>query len=224
MPRASMMIALVVLLRAILAGSGLAHDERATPATPRSPAGLPIAAAPFGLDDVTLPTDRAGIEALFDRLPGEVVGHSRALERERSSDRIIVGYGTPHPVLGPPLSLRAITFEGGDFFPPDFTAGQFVARVVTSDDFGAVAHGQDGDLVWVQAENIAADAGDDSPTPELTRPLYTLSWGTTDGRWLFGADATDQAALEALVTAFVTAATGDPATPEPDASPTARVA
>ncbi|MBA2753668.1 MAG: hypothetical protein H0U40_04295 [Chloroflexia bacterium] len=221
MPRVTMLIALLVLLPGILAGSSLAHGGHATPVSP-APSGLPVAAAPFGLGSVVLPNDQAGVEALFDRLPDEMGGEPLSLGPERSGERTVASYGESDPLFGPSLTLQAINFAEGDFFPRDFTGVQFVASAAGTADYGAETFGRDGNLAWVRAETTAAVAGDRPGTPEAARPIYTLAWGELDSPWLFTAAAVDAEGLRTLVTAFVTAATADQATPVPMASPRVR--
>jgi hypothetical protein len=43
--------------------------------------------------------------------------------------------------------------------------------------------------------------------------MFTLAWGEADSTWLFTAAATSPEKLEALVAAFVIAASGQPGTP-----------
>jgi hypothetical protein len=155
-----------------------------------------------GLD---LPGSREDISAHFARLPRVIYGLRRNPIAPAGPDRLKVTYGSPESAFGAPLVIQAIDFRKGDFFPPDFTPGLYVAAAVLSDDSGATSFGQDQGTAWLQAETFAASEGDNPGTPATVRTLHTLAWGTIDGSWLFTAAATTPASLAALVSAFVTA-------------------
>ncbi len=208
----ALLVALLVLLGSHVV-SGAAQE-----ATPT--ATLPTAPAPSGLSHVPLPADRAEIEALFAALPETVAGETRAeLDTGASPDRIVVAYGVVDPALGPPLSLQALNFAAGDFFPTDFTAGAFVASVAGVPDYGAEAFGRDGDLVWVRATTVAGVEGDKPGTPTITRPIFTLAWGNVTSQWLFTAAAPSPEGLNALVAAFAAAAASVSGAASPAATP-----
>ncbi|HEV2107991.1 MAG TPA: hypothetical protein VGR16_06990 [Thermomicrobiales bacterium] len=215
MARFSVFVPLVAILVLAVTSPKAMHAHMATPA----PSSLPEAAAPFGLGKVALPSDAEGVAALFARLPEELDGETRNGVPDRQGERVVASYGPPDAMFGPPLSLQAINFKDGDFFPKDFTAGVFVARVIETADYGAETFGREGNLVWVRAETTAGVACDKPGTPELIRPIYTLAWGEADSPWLFTAASFTPEGLEALVTAFVTTATDAPGTPAPAATP-----
>ncbi len=198
---------------------GLLVDTRSSGAQEASPASstLPAGTAPFGLGHVVLPTDTAGISALFGRLPDLVASEPRIVMPEQG-DRLMVGYGTEDPGFGPPLSLQALNFAAGDFFPRSFTAGDFATTAISSADYGATSFGQDGSLVWVRAESTGGVSGDRPGTPTIRRAIFTVAWGETSSPWLFSALSVTPEGLDALVAAFVAAAE-QPGTPAPDATP-----
>ena len=111
------------------------------------------------------------------------------------------------------MVLAALSFPGGDFFPPDFTPGMFVAMASVTDDYDATSFGRDGDLVWIRAGTTAGVAGSKPGTPTVSQPMFTLAWGDIDSTWLFTAAAASPEGLDALVAAFVIAASGQSATP-----------
>ena len=202
------------LLLLLLAQVGPSEAQVATPV-----ATLPEAPAPDGLGRIQLPADRTEISALFARLPETVGGETRTeLDANERADRLVVAYGAADPAFGPPLSLQALDFSSGDFFPTDFTAGAFVASVAGVPDYSAEAFGRDGNLVWVRATTTAGADGTKPGTPTLTRPIHTLAWGQVTSPWLFTAAAPSPQALDALVDAFVTTAS-DRGTASPIASP-----
>jgi hypothetical protein len=207
-------ITLVVVVLGALIAPGAALARQATPAA--SP--VPERTAPLGLGTVTLPEDGPAIVALFKIVMREG-NETRFAGMTTKEDRIILTIGDPSDQLGPSRMLQAVNLPAGDFFPADFTAADYVALASQTKDTGAVAYGQDGSIIWLQAETTAGVVGDNPATPEITRPLFTLSWGNADSPWLFTASADSEAGLTALVTAFVTAA-GTPATPESVATPT----
>lgn len=211
-------LVLAGLLLIINVGAGRRHAA-ATDATPAA-INLPVVEAPFGLGAVALPTDRSAVEALFDRLPPEVNRQSRTATPDPSRDRVVASYGEPDWIFGPPLTLQALDLRAGDFFPSDFTAGQYVARARATTDQGVTSTGRDGDLVWVRAGTTWTVASDDPATPEIGRPAYTLAWGHVDSSWLFTAAADTPEGLEALVSAFVATAMGTLSTPAPPGTPT----
>ena len=218
MPRILVLRSLILVILAVLMGTGSAFAQIATPGQ----ADLPEASAPLGLGSVTLPDDEEGIEALFANLPNSVAGHHRN-PLIRASDRILARYGPDDGMFGPTLVLGAISFERGDFFPAGFTPGDYVAMASQTDDTGATAFGRDGDLVWISTETTVGTGGDRPGTPAISEPLYTLAWGDIDGRWMFTAAASTPEGLDTLVTAFVATAQGQPATPIAPATPLAGI-
>ena len=202
---------------AVLTGVVLALRRRWGAAQEATPASdLPEAPAPGGLGRVALPSDEAGIAALFGRLPGVVTGQGRIGEDAGSPDdgRFLVSYGQLVPGIGPSLALTVQNVATGEFFPVGFTAGAFVALVQDVPDYDAEAFGREGDLVWIRAATTIGTAGDQPGTPDVTAPLYTLAWGNADSPWLFGATSLTREGLDALVAAFVSAAEAGPGTPE----------
>ena len=214
MRRAALVMALVVIFGNILPSPNRVNGEDSP-----APLDLPAAEAPFGLDSATLPNTQAEVTALFARLPVEVEGMLRSLVPDHADGRLVATFGEPDPTFGPRLTLQALTFAEGDFFPRDFTAGRFAAAAVRSSDHDVTVFGRDGDLVWVRAETTAAVEDDDPGTPALVRPLHTLAWGAVDSSWLFTASAFESENLETLVTVFVTATADVPSSATPVASP-----
>jgi hypothetical protein len=191
-------LAIAVCVVAIVASPGIALGQEASPQA----ADLPEVAAPFGLDEVTLPATEGEMREFFAGLPQEVAGET-AQPMHDLEDRIIASWGTRDAMYGPPMTLQVLSFRDGDFFPVDFTAGEFVAMSMQTEDTEATGGGRDGDLVWVQTETTVGFAGDNPGTPEASMTMYTLSWGLADGGWLFLAMATTPEGLDAVVTAFV---------------------
>jgi hypothetical protein len=208
-------ITLAVVLLGALVSPAATAARQATPAA--SP--IPERTAPLGLGTIALPEDGPAIVALFKIVMREG-NETRFAGMTTEKDRITLSIGNPADQLGPSRMLQAVNLPAGDFFPADFTAANYVALAARAKDTGTVAYGQDGVIVWIQAETTAGMAGDDPATPETTRPLYTLAWGNADSPWLFTASANSEAGLTALVTAFVTAAGSTAATPEAVATPT----
>lgn len=206
---------LFVMLILFAFGPPAGASQLSTP----GPEGLPQEPAPFGLATLRLPNSEEKIETAFAALPQSVAGIPQSGQIE-TADRIQVPYGIEVPASGHRMVLSAIAFERSDFFPPDFTAGDYVAMVLATDDAESTVGARDGDLAWVRAE-VSVGIGDKPGTPEVIATLYTLAWGDIDGRWLFTAIADSPERLEALVSAFVAILGGAPATPAPRAGPVA---
>jgi hypothetical protein len=192
----------IALALTLLLGGWPAAARIATP----DPASLPEATAPFGLAGVALPDSREAVEALLAGLPAAVDGEFQQ-PSIAAADRFQVPFGDPD-VLGYPMVIGAVAFAESDFFPHDFTAGDYVAMQLGSGERQLVDGGRDGDLAWLRAEIVAGAGGGKPGTPETQRTLHTLTWGAIDGGWMFTAVADTPARLEALVTAFVAAAAG----------------
>ncbi len=216
MYRVPVVISIAILIHGILVGSHTASAQAATP----EPC-LPAASAPLGLAGVTLPNEATGIVELFGGLPTAVAGEPRAEYPDQPTNRVIAAYGTIDPNFGPPLLLQALNLATGDFFPSDFTVADFVASAAGTSDYDAQACGQDGPLVWVQAETTASVGATERRTPTASRVIHTLAWGNAESQWLFTAAAFRPEWLKALVSAFVAAAETQPATPTTEASPVA---
>ena len=174
---------------------------------------LPETTAPFGLGTTVLPSLERDIADLFALLPPEVAGEMRAVAERHDDGRIRATWGEDDLRFGPALTLQAIDFSRSDFFPPTWTAGIYVAAVAGVADYGTVAYGQDGGLVWIQAESSISTEGETVATAVASRPLYTLAWGQADSNWLFTASAFTPDGHAALAAAFVGAAGGILATP-----------
>lgn len=214
MSRVAVLLAVAIVAYALIGPA--AHAQRSTPVP-----DLPAATAPLSLSTVTLPDDNAGVSELFARLPATVAGEPRVEYPEQQTDRMVAAYGTLDPDFGPPLTLQALNFATGDFFPTDLTAADFVAAGAGTTDYDAVAYGQDGALVWIRAETTVAGGGNELGTPTSRRMLYTLAWGEASSSWLFTAAAFSPEGLEALVSAFVATAQTPPGTPAAEATPLA---
>lgn len=193
-------LAIVMCCAVFLAWPGTSVGQEASPQA----LALPDVAASFGLVASSVPADGEGVWAMFAALPATVHG----LETNPlvdSADRIRASWGAEDPVFGPPLTLQALSFRDGDFFPTDFTAEQYVTMAAADENAGVVGFGRDGDLVWIQAETMVGVEGDKPGTPEASMTLHTLSWGTLDGEWMFSAMASTPEGLEAVVIAYLEA-------------------
>jgi hypothetical protein len=205
---------IVALLVSLLAGGPAAAAQVATP----DPTSLPEARAPFGLGGIALPGTPEEVEAVFGRLPPSVAGEQRQ-PWLTGVDRVQVPYGGEAAGIGHPMVLGAIDIARGDFFPPDFTAGDYVAMSLGSGEFGSVQGGRDGEIAWLQGEIVVASGGARPGTPAISTTMTTVAWGAIDRGWIFTAIADSPGRLEALVEAFVAAAGGDGPVPDPGATP-----
>lgn len=211
MNRLLIALSIALVLTASLWGASPIRAQEPLP----QPGALAEVPAPFGLGAADVPSDEAGVKFILARMPDEIDGQPRATEASTVPDdgHLVVAYGTKDPAFGYPLILQALDFTKSDFFPTDFTAEDYVNSVSHSADYGAVAFGRDGPIVWVQSQSTAAVAGDATASPASSRPLYTLAWGVSDSNWLFTAASDSPDGLEALVIAFAMVAGGGPATP-----------
>lgn len=204
MPNLGPMLMLVAVL---MFGGSSGAAQVATP----DPTSLPEVPAPFGIEADHLPASREAIETRFAHLPETIAG-----ERQQpwvvGSDRIQVFWGDADD-LGHPMQLGAIAFAEGDFFPPGFTAGDYVAMSLGTDEFAHMTGGRDGDVAWLLAEISIGVSGERPGTPAAQRTMSTLAWGVVDGGWVFTAMADTPERLEALVVAFVTTGQAGNATP-----------
>lgn len=167
---------LLVISLAILSAPGSAAQV----ATP-DPAELPEATAPFGLSGLVLPVTGEEVRALLDRLPDTLGGERRGLAQEEDG-RVRVAWGAESMPFGQPITLGVLHFPTSDFFPADFTAGNYVAVTMLTDDAQVAAAGRDGDLVWVWAEISVGAVGPSDATPAAAGTLHTLAWGVPAAR------------------------------------------
>ncbi|MBA2470668.1 MAG: hypothetical protein H0V37_14780 [Chloroflexia bacterium] len=202
-------LTLVQFLLAIALSMAASMVNVAATGTPVPLGGLPDVLAPYGLGSVMLPADRDAIGAVFDALPEVIAGEGQS-PRVSSVDRIVVSYGETDSRFGSPLMLTALSFADGDFFPSDFTAGDFVSMTSQTDDYEATAFGREGDLVWIQSETTVSIGADTLGTPDASRVLHTLAWGEAGSLWLFAATAGSPDGLAPLVAAFAAAAGTQP--------------
>ena len=201
--RGAVVLACVVAMLA--PGGGAARQDTGTPVVTLPVADLPEARAPEGLARVALPTDAAAIAALLARLPAQVAGEERTeMLTSGEGGRFGVAYGSDRGDLGPPLAIRVLDVSTGDFFPAGWTADQVILELAAEAgeaDGGIEAVGRDGPLVWLRADAGVIEVG------------YALTWGRVGEPWLFSAIADTRERLDALVAAFVVAASPGPATP-----------
>ncbi len=179
-----------------------AGDDSDQPAAGFDPDPLELVdgPAPLGLSRAALPESREDVDAVFAALPSEFVGG--LLELESGADGVVAAvYGSTERTCAPPV-LQAVDLaalpEG--MFPAGWTAEWEVARFATGADWDVEASGRDGDLVWVQWHTTCGGEGVDDAEVHVT------DWGTEGATWVFTASATDSAARDALVAAFVAAA------------------
>lgn len=188
---------LYLLLTILIVGAIPGTAQMATP----DPANLPQEKAPFEIAELAIPAGSMEVEAILAEMPTTVAGLSRS-ERIERPDRTGIAYGDETPAVGYPLEIVVISFERGDFFPSDFTAGDYVAMALATDDVGSTDGGRDGDIAWVRAE-ISVGIGDRPGTPEIIGMRYTMAWGEVDGGWMVIASADSPAGLDSLMSTFV---------------------
>ena len=155
---------------------------------------LPEAPAPAGLGTVAWLRNVQESSALFERLPSEIAGRRIRARFERVGVGIIsTTYGEDPETTGNVMAVTVHDLTAGAFFPPETTAGEFVALYAGGSDWEVLAAGREGDLAWVQWK---------------TGPLYTMQWGNAPSSVVFQAMANDLRELMALVEAMVSAASG----------------
>ena len=194
------------------AGQPLPVEEPNASTSPDSPGtaptpdlqGFPTAPAPGELATVTLPDDFTEVAALFERLPPEIVGHTRAPQYTRvEPERAVTGYGedrrTPN-AGGPLLAIQSSDLTRGDFFPPNLAGGQVVAEMARHGEEIKDA-GRDGELIWMRQDTFMATA-----ESAERFPVYTPLWGRIDTPWMFSLRADTPENRDALLAAFVAAA------------------
>jgi hypothetical protein len=167
---------------------------------------LPEAAAPGGLEKVTLPDKADGILALIKRLPTEVAGKVRSSHFDLiGPDRYTAIYGETFPETCSSLGFQALDVSTGDFYPPDWTAEHVIAGFALSADWEVLAAGQDGILFWVRYYTTCSIGLRDDPSRGLF-PLLTMMWGHAASPWVFSVQAGTPEELDELVAAVVAAA------------------
>jgi len=177
----------------------------ATPVTSPDSGALPVAPAPFGIADASLPSGWDSVRAVFAALPPSIAG-SPAQPTQVAGDRLVATYGADTPLGVPALSIMALSFADGDFFPADFNAGAFVTMAGVAPDIQATGFGRDGDIAWISTATSIGFDGDKPGTPLTVTALHTLSWGAVDGGWLYSVSSPVEANLAILAAAFIDAA------------------
>jgi hypothetical protein len=194
----------IVLVVAVLALDSVAQSSGASQNVPPPDLqGFPAAQAPDGLAAVPLPDSISAVTAVFERLPNQVAGHTRAPQLDRMPpDRVLVGYGEDRrigDIRTPLLRLQAVDIAKGDFYPTNWTGGQVVAYLARQRK-DAIDAGQDGDLFWIRSETPMNTVGSSDSV------LYGIVWGRLDSSWMFSVQADTPEHRNAVVTAFVEAA------------------
>ena len=153
---------------------------------------LPEAPAPAGLGTVAWLHSVQESSALFERLPSEIAGRRIRARFERVGLGVFsTTYGEDPETTGNVMAVTVHDLTAGAFFPPETTAGEFVALYAGGSDWEVLAAGREGDLAWVQWK---------------TGPLYTMHWGNAPSSVVFQAMANDLRVLMALIEAMVSAA------------------
>ena len=168
------------------------------------------APAPAGLARIPLRDDLAEIRALFEHLPAEVAGLPRWTQLDPTTPAPAgvgygVGYGedrrfSTHRV--PLLAFNALDLSQHDFFPPNSSAGQVLARMLSNGE-EIKEGGRDGDLIWAQHDTVIGTA---ESTERYT--VYTLRWGGIASSWMFTIQADTPEHRDALLGAVIAAASG----------------
>lgn len=169
------------------------------------PDSIPEGEAPGGLGAVRLPNEPADIQALFDRLPDEMLGKQRVEQPGGGMPgEIMTSYGATEPVGCGAVGFQAMDVTSGDFFPADSTAESIVALFTTGADWDVEDFGRDGELFWVRW-NTTYGSADGSEEDDVV----TTMWGVAGSAWLFSASAGAGEDRETLTAAFTEAAQTD---------------
>jgi hypothetical protein len=163
------------------------------------PSPPPVAAAPHGLGQVTLPENEDAINRLFSDLPSTFLGRTRTIDPGSTGD-INASYGTTEPAGCGTVGLQATDVSTGDFFPEGWTAEKAIGIFTTGADWNVEDFGRDGDLYWVEWNTTCA-----SDVRPGTDSIFTTSWGKLGSPWMFSASADASDVREGLIEAFVTA-------------------
>ncbi len=164
--------------------------------TPQGSQLLPEMNAPLGLGGVDLPDRLDEMSLLFKRLPSTIArkGHTLQLD-EFGPNRYAAFYGEVRADDCSPYLFQAKAPPIGQ------TAGESIGVLAGGYDWKVLGAGRDGSLVWVQ---ITTTCSTDSSGPVST--VFAMSWGNVDSAWVFSAQADTLEDLDAMVTAFVSAA------------------
>ena len=166
------------------------------------PQSLPEALAPGGLGRLRLPADTDGIVAVFGQLPPKVADQSRSTRFDQSGpSEYSASYGEAGAEDCSPLRLRARDVSTGDFYPISWTADVLIAWWTLGADWEVDAAGREGSLFWVQWNTTCS-----SEPSSVVFPVLSLLWGSARSPWVFSAQADNPEELDALIAAFVPAA------------------
>ena len=145
--------------------------------------------APLGLDTVTFPDDRGTARALLEALPEDVAGLPRS--EGDLGQGLIVHYGEGNATY---LAARPLEGLSSD---PDAGPADVFSEIVESDTIGIEQEerSEDARVVYVFGSTIAEG-----------RNSYVATWADPDGEWVFSVQAFTPEEREALIQAFVAAA------------------
>lgn len=177
----------VVLLTLAACGTQSAHPVAAAGGS-GSPSAQPSAIPPAGIssalsgvDPARLPNAEAGVARLLKAMPAAVAGHART-----KVTRSEVHYADGSVFTVQPLAEAAPGMAMNDFFPWFKNSTEFTVRAQNSP--GAA-------LLWFSAEG----------QPPYNHEVLALA--ASGGKWLFGIDAVDTTAFDALVRALAATTT-----------------
>ena len=166
------------------------------------PQSLPETLAPGDLGAVTLPGDADGIVAVFGQLPSQVAGQPRSTSSlQRGPSAYDASYGEAEATDCSPLRLQARDVSTGEFYPKNWTAEVFISWWTIGADWEVEEAGRADDLFWVRWYTFCS-----SEPSSVVFPIFSLIWGQAGSRWIFTAQADTPEELDALIAAFVTAA------------------
>jgi hypothetical protein len=163
------------------------------------PSSLAEAVAPHGIGEIAQPSDSDGITALFNNLPGSLLGEERTIE-PISAGQLWATYGSTQPLGCGMVGIQAMKVSEGGFYPQDWTAEHVVTVFASGADWDVTAAGRDGDLYWLLWETTCSSAV--SPDEDS---IFSATWGRAGDDWVYSAAASDPGGVDQLLAAFVTA-------------------
>lgn len=155
-------------------------------------------AALDSLKGADLPANLASIESVLEQLPPTVAGRTREAPRPRDGGREVT-YGNTSPTGCGTVGISA-TLASAWLVPG--TPREIVDAWRTGTDWQLVASGGDNGILWVRVHTTCA-GGQGGPPDNIELVLWTTDTDSDGG--VFGASASDEPTLDALVVAFLDA-------------------
>ena len=169
--------------------------------------GTPIIVA---LADAQPPADLAGVTAVLEALPAELIGGTKQVSARTAGD-LAADYVAVDRMSRYGIQAMDLRTSMMGAFVSEPVAEQMVAVLAEGGDWEVDDTGVEGSLHWVAWLSTGSGEG-----IEGIEEIYSLTWGEAGSPWAFVAGAPTEQGRDELVTAFIAAIAEVAGAPDPE--------